>query len=171
MKYCLVSFLLSLFAHGKSHAIIKDRKGNTLGKVIFMNYENGLKITGKIKGLSKNSLHGFHIHEKGKCQGDFKTAGSHFDPYKISKHGSLTATSHAGDLGNIKTNSAGVAKFDKYKKGIKETEIGGENNENKTYSIIGKAVIIHAENDKFDPQPSGAAGERIACGVISYLKV
>ncbi len=33
--------------------------------------------------------------------------------------------------------------------------------------IIGKTVIIHAKPDDFITQPSGNAGEKIACGVIS----
>lgn len=31
---------------------------------------------------------------------------------------------------------------------------------------IGKTVIIHAKPDDFVTQPSGNAGEKIACGVI-----
>jgi superoxide dismutase, Cu-Zn family len=32
--------------------------------------------------------------------------------------------------------------------------------------LRGKAVIVHAKSDDFTTQPSGAAGDRIACGVI-----
>ena len=32
--------------------------------------------------------------------------------------------------------------------------------------ILNKAVIIHADADDFTSQPSGAAGSRVACGVI-----
>ena len=32
--------------------------------------------------------------------------------------------------------------------------------------IYGKTVIIHAKPDDFTTQPSGNAGEKIACGVI-----
>jgi Cu-Zn family superoxide dismutase len=33
-------------------------------------------------------------------------------------------------------------------------------------SLIGKAVIVHAEQDDFESQPSGDAGARVGCGVI-----
>ncbi|MGN1123171.1 MAG: superoxide dismutase family protein, partial [Eubacterium sp.] len=35
--------------------------------------------------------------------------------------------------------------------------------------IIGKAVIIHSSPDDFTTQPSGNAGEKIACGIIKEL--
>ncbi|MBP3600475.1 MAG: superoxide dismutase family protein [Clostridia bacterium] len=33
--------------------------------------------------------------------------------------------------------------------------------------ILGKTVIIHALPDDFTTQPSGNAGEKIACGIIT----
>jgi Cu-Zn family superoxide dismutase len=32
--------------------------------------------------------------------------------------------------------------------------------------VIGRGVIIHGSPDDFTTQPSGNAGEKIACGVI-----
>jgi Cu-Zn family superoxide dismutase len=37
-------------------------------------------------------------------------------------------------------------------------------------SIIGRAVIVHAKADDLKSQPSGEAGGRIACGVISRVR-
>jgi Cu-Zn family superoxide dismutase len=33
-------------------------------------------------------------------------------------------------------------------------------------SIVGKAVIVHANADDLTSQPTGDAGPRVACGVI-----
>lgn len=35
------------------------------------------------------------------------------------------------------------------------------------HEIIGKTVIVHASPDDFQTQPSGNAGEKIACGEIT----
>lgn len=34
--------------------------------------------------------------------------------------------------------------------------------------IIGRTVVIHSGADDFKSQPSGNAGEKIACGVIRH---
>jgi Cu-Zn family superoxide dismutase len=33
--------------------------------------------------------------------------------------------------------------------------------------VIGKALVVHADADDYTTQPSGNAGARIACGVIT----
>ena len=37
--------------------------------------------------------------------------------------------------------------------------------------VIGKTVIIHDSPDDFTTQPSGNAGNKIACGIISKINV
>lgn len=141
-------------------ATIKTRDGKKLGDLKVVHHKDGIKIIGKLTGLPKSSTHGFHIHQNGECEGDFKSAGSHYDPMNTNKHGRMHAKTHAGDFGNIKTNKQGSVTIDKFKKGLKL-----ESSEPK-YELYGKAFIIHAKNDEFQPQPSGNAGPRIACGVI-----
>ena len=36
--------------------------------------------------------------------------------------------------------------------------------------IVGKAIVVHADEDDFVSQPSGAAGGRIGCGVIELVE-
>jgi Cu-Zn family superoxide dismutase len=68
------------------------------------------------------------------------------------------ATRHAGDLGNLEANEEGIARYDGMDFAIR---LSGEQ------SILGKAVIVHAEEDDLTTQPTGAAGARVACGVIA----
>ena len=70
-----------------------------------------VEIEGEISGLTPNSLHGFHIHQKGDITGGCGSTGGHFNPYEET-HGSTDSHHrHVGDLGNIEADENGVAKF------------------------------------------------------------
>ena len=36
--------------------------------------------------------------------------------------------------------------------------------------VVGKSIIVHALPDDFTTQPTGAAGDRIGCGVIQRTR-
>ena len=36
--------------------------------------------------------------------------------------------------------------------------------------ILGKTIIVHRKRDDFTTQPSGDAGDKIACGVIQSIQ-
>ena len=129
------------------------------GTLTFTAAEGGVMISGEIAGLEPNTKHGFHVHEKGDCSSpDGKSAGGHFNPTAVD-HGAIDgAPSHAGDLGNVEADASGVAKVAKLKAGASLTE--GET------AVLGRGVIVHAKEDDLTSQPTGAAGARIACGVI-----
>lgn len=127
------------------------------GTIRFTRLSKGVKITGEIYGLTPGK-HGFHIHEKGLCEGpDFSTAGGHFNP-DGKKHGSTHSEErHKGDFGNIIADDYGVAKFTYTDYSI---SFKGAN------SIIGRSVIVHEKEDDLKTDPSGNSGSRIGCGVI-----
>jgi Cu-Zn family superoxide dismutase len=127
------------------------------GIVYFKAAADGVEIMGEVSGL-KPGKHGFHIHEFGDCtSGDDKCAGGHFNPGK-KKHGAPDSEErHVGDLGNITANGRGIASIR-----IKDKMVALSG----PRSIIGRAVIIHADADDLKSQPSGAAGKRIAGGVV-----
>jgi Cu-Zn family superoxide dismutase len=104
--------------------------------------------------------HAFHIHQTGDCSSpDGKSAGGHWNPMEMD-HGAWAADPHhLGDVGNIVVGEDGTGTFHM---STDAWSIGtGEPND-----ITGKAVILHAGIDDFTSQPTGAAGGRIACGVI-----
>ena len=139
-------------------AVLHPTKGNDVsGVVYFEKVANGIKITATVKGLSIGK-HGFHIHTYGDCRADDATsAGGHFNPHN-KKHGAPSDKErHVGDLGNIIAPKEGAATYERLDKTI---SFSGPNN------IIGRAVIVHSGEDDFTSQPTGAAGSRVACGVI-----
>ena len=59
-----------------------DNKINTIeGTVIFTQKDYYVHITIDIKGLSKNHLHGFHIHESGDLREGCKSCCAHYNPH------------------------------------------------------------------------------------------
>jgi Cu-Zn family superoxide dismutase len=105
-------------------------------------------------------LHAVHIHETGDCSAeDATSAGGHWNPTGV-EHGRWGEPPyHLGDIGNIEVGEDGkgalTLRTDRW-------SIGGSPD----HDVVGKAVVVHAGADDFTSQPSGAAGERIGCGVI-----
>jgi Cu-Zn family superoxide dismutase len=130
------------------------------GVIHFTTNEDGtVDIRGEVSGL-KPGKHGFHIHEFGDCSsGDAKCAGGHFNPGKKKHGGPSDEDRHVGDLGNITANGRGVAEIN-----MKDRLIALSG----PFSIVGRAVIIHAKADDLRSQPSGDAGDRVAGGVVGY---
>ncbi len=105
--------------------------------------------------------HAFHLHEVGDCSAaDGTSAGGHWNPtgHDHGQWGSEGAY-HLGDVGNIEVGEDGSGHFHMTST-VWSIGTGAEND------IVGRAVILHAGVDDFTTQPTGAAGGRIACGVI-----
>lgn len=104
--------------------------------------------------------HAVHLHEKGDCSAaDATSAGAHWNPTN-EEHGRRGEGSfHSGDIENMTVGDDGIGTVDM---NVEGWSIGGGDGSD----ILNKAIIIHADPDDFTSQPSGAAGARIACGVI-----
>ncbi|WP_373277955.1 superoxide dismutase family protein [Amphibacillus sediminis] len=122
----------------------------------------GVRIVLKGENLPPGE-HGFHIHEFGQCvPPDFESAGAHYNPTD-SKHGFLHPEGpHAGDLKNIMVNEDGTV----YAEVDAPMVTLSPDGENTLFTEEGTSLIIHADPDDYKSQPSGNAGDRIACGVI-----
>lgn len=118
----------------------------------------GLRVKINASGLKPNSLHGIHVHENGVCEAPtFESAGGHFNPHKKVHGGPQHIERHFGDWGNLKSNRKGVAQSELFFEGVPAGDV---------QSLVGKSIVIHAQRDDMGSQPSGATGERIACGII-----
>ncbi len=129
---------------------------------------NKIRIDLNITGLKPNNEHGFHVHEAGDLTDRCTSMCAHFNPYG-STHGSPDMKKrHVGDLGNIRTNHKGEAKYTFYDDMIK---LRGTK-----CNIIGRGLIIHEDRDdcgkggNAESLKTGNSGKRIACSVIGYSK-
>lgn len=142
---------------------LKPTQGSSVaGTVSFKVVDGALRVTGQLSGLKPDSEHGFHIHEKGDCSApDGSSAGGHFNPAQ-SDHGSVTADPHhGGDMPNITADAQGNATVD----GPVSSNVNlGKGDQ---FDIAGHAVIVHEKADDYKSQPTGDAGGRLACGVIT----
>jgi len=149
-------------------AVFKD---NIKGYVKFSEdlNNNRIKIDLNITGLKANSLHGFHVHEYGDLTDVCNSMCAHFNPYGNTHGCPGMSKRHVGDLGNIKTNNKGEAKYTFYDDMIK---LRGTK-----CNIIGRGLIIHADEDdcgkggNAESLKTGNSGKRIACAVVGIGKL
>ncbi len=116
-------------------------------------------------------FHGLHIHQVGSCEGDFTSAGGHFQAEGHSGHPS------SGDLSSLQVRSDGSAKLVTTTDAFTAEEL---------LTGTKTAIVIHEKADNFGNIPAekyqqvngtpgpdqqtlstGDAGGRVACGVIS----
>lgn len=130
------------------------------GQVRFYQTRQGVLVAVEVsglpqpEGLCESPIFAFHIHSGGSCSGNeqdpFADVMAHYNP------GDCTHPHHAGDMPPLFGN-------DGYALTVFLTD------RFTVHEIIGKAVIIHANPDDFTTQPSGNAGEKIACGIIAAV--
>ena len=122
---------------------------------------DGVLLTGNVYGLDPNTQHGFHVHEKGDCSAkDASSAGGHFNPDNTMHGNPASGEHHLGDMPNIVADAMGHAE-------VSATILGATLGDGGPHDLDGKAIIVHDKADDYTSQPSGDAGKRIACGVIT----
>ncbi len=159
---CVAAMQLS--AQGMVHVDIKDAQGKSIGMAMLSKAPNGVSIALDVKGLTPGE-HALHVHMTPKCEGPaFTSAGGHFNPM-AKKHGMKNPEGpHAGDMNNFMVAADGSAKTTVVAPGL---AMGTE--ANSIFANGGTALVIHAKGDDMMTDPAGAAGDRIACGVITKM--
>ncbi|MEQ1616526.1 MAG: superoxide dismutase family protein [Hyphomicrobiaceae bacterium] len=149
----------------KARAEMKSRDGRDLGRVKLTETTSGVLLRLRLKGLPAGS-HGFHIHENGKCEGDFESAGAIFNPLG-AKHGYLNDEGPmVGDLPNLFVQSNGEIEVDFLSPFATLTKDA----EDTLIDANGAALVIFEKADDYTADPEGNSGGRIACGVIVATK-
>jgi superoxide dismutase, Cu-Zn family len=144
---------------------LKGADGREMGTIKMVETTAGVLLRIKLKGLTPGP-HGLHIHETGKCEGDFKSAGLIYNPLG-AKHGYLNDEGPmVGDLPNIFVGASGevevelVSPFVTLNREAEET----------IFDADGTAFVVFEKADDYLSDPDGNAGGRIACGVIAPVK-
>lgn len=144
----------------EAQAILKGSPGykGINGMVFFYQASGGVLLVTQVQGLPQTpgpcptDIFAFHIHSGCSCTGTaqdpFANTGGHYNP-KNCPH-----PAHAGDLPPL-FGCRGYAFLAFFTDRFTVSE------------VIGKTVVIHRKPDDFTTQPSGNAGEKIACGEIT----
>jgi len=142
---------------GHAQATLHNADGDSVAEATLTETPQGVLIDARFTALPEGE-HGFHIHTTGACTApDFKSAGGHFNPDGVS-HGFLHGDAHhAGDMPNIFVPASGKLHVHAFADGVTFNEL---------FDDDGAALMVHDGADDYESQPSGAAGARIACGVI-----
>ena len=141
---------------------IHTSTGEDAGSASFKEAKDGkqLTITVKLKNIPFGE-HAVHIHENPVCDApDFKGAGGHFNP-DGKQHGMDNPMGHhAGDMPqNISIGENHTGEIT-YKVDYLTLEPGAPT------SVLGRSIMVHEKADDMKTDPTGNAGNRIACGVI-----
>ena len=142
-------------------ADVKNAAGQSVATARFTQAGSVVRILVEAKGLPPGP-HAVHVHAVGKCDPpDFTSAGPHFNPLN-KQHGALNPQgSHAGDLPNLTVAPDGIGRMETTTEqltlGLGPTSV---------WDADGSALVIHANPDDFKTDPTGNAGNRIACGVL-----
>lgn len=127
-----------------------------------------LKITLSLKNLTPGP-HGVHIHKVPACDlPDFKSAGPHFNP-ESKQHGFENPMGHhAGDMPKNLTPDANHEVHVSFQVDYLSLGTGQPND---ILANGGTSIIVHADGDDMKTDPSGNAGARMACGIITDMKM
>lgn len=164
--FFLLAGVHAAFAVGeKAHAELKTADGKEAGSIKMIETTAGVLLRIKLKGLAPG-VHGFHVHETGKCDGDFKSAGAIHNPLG-AKHGYLNDEGPmVGDLPNLFVGANGETEVELISPFV--TLNGGA--EESIFDADGTAFVIFEKADDYISEPEGNAGARVACGVIEQVK-
>ena len=127
------------------------------GTVVFTRADHGIRIRADFAGLTPGH-HGIQILEHGDCRAlDAGSAGGHFNPDNVSQGCPISLERHVVDLGNVTTNYSGATTYDRIDAVI---ALEGPN------SVIGRSIVVYAEQDDCSAARNGGVRTPIACGVI-----
>lgn len=141
---------------------------NVSGYVSFYQATAGgtVDVTVNLTGNLQPRLFAIHVHTFGDLtfRDNGTSVASHYVGQGNTTHGCpefQNDTRHEGDMGNFLATSTGIVGF----KTLDLLTLSGN------YSIIGRAVVLHMNQDNCTIPPTGGAGNYIAFGAIGIQNV
>lgn len=154
----LVAASQTASAAEQARAAMMNANGESVGAVTLTATPHGTLLHATFENLPAGP-HAFHVHAVGTCEPPFKSAGGHFNPTG-TKHGITSAEGmHVGDMPNIHVPDSGALEIE-----VLNTQLRLDG---ALFDEDGAALVIHDGPDDYVSDPAGAAGPRIACGVIT----
>lgn len=142
-------------------AQILDRNGSSVGTARLFSLGGEVTVNASFSGLSGGDK-AVHLHMTGDCSAaDFTSAGGHLNPGG-TQHGTRNPQgAHLGDLPNVTIAPDGSGTMSTVLRGT----LAGISDD--IFDADGTAIVVHEGPDDYRSDPAGAAGSRIACGVLS----
>lgn len=132
-------------------------EGDVSGTVSLRQFDGGVRVQADVSGLGDDELYGLQVLSARSCDGADPSA--HLGDGR-TRHGAYDAPTrqrHAGDLGNVRSDDRGSARYDRFDAVLTLSGF---------LSPVGRAVVIRQRQDDGWSQPDGGAGEILACGVL-----
>jgi Cu-Zn family superoxide dismutase len=151
-----------------ARAVLRDAQGDRIGRVFLAQRGDRVWVDVRAHDLTPG-FHGFHIHETGRCEPPFESAGGHL-ALEDEPH-----PQHVGDLPVLLVGEDGrthqLTPTDRFRV-------------SDLIDLDGSAVIVHSDPDNYanipdryrsengQPGPdaetlgAGDSGERVACGIV-----
>lgn len=150
----------------KAMGEIKNVSGEKVGMATLSETNGGVALNVDITNMAPGT-YAIHIHNVASCTPpDFKSAGSHFNPDK-KQHGLKNPKGpHSGDLPNLVVNATSKAVLDYSLAGANLSDGASPRS---LLAGKGTALVIHAKADDEKTDPSGQAGDRIACAAFKKV--
>lgn len=143
-------------------AELQNARGQVVGTATLTEGRGGVTIVVEVRGLPAGEK-AVHLHAVGTCEPPgFTSAAGHFNP-EGKRHGHMNpAGPHAGDLPNITIAATGTGRLE-----TTNSRVTLGSGASSLFDADGSAVVVHAGPDDYRTDPTGNAGARLACGVIT----
>ena len=135
--------------------------GQPAGTVQLLAVGDQVSLAVAATGMSAGTR-GFHLHTRGECAApDFTSAGGHLNPLNRAHGKESAGGAHLGDMPNLVFGANQSATL--------TTTLSGTRAEIEPwiFDSDGTAVVIHAQADDYRTDPTGNAGARVACAVLT----